>query len=130
MSTEDNKAASHCIGEAINAHDYAALKELMSPTMYEEFSQGFREALAAFPDYMGKNIDMFAEGDKVAVRWTAVGTHQGSFMGIAPTGKQVTFSGMSIDQYADGKLIEYWIEMDMLGVLQQLGVGPAPLKAS
>jgi predicted ester cyclase len=126
MSTEDNKAASQRIGEAINARDFDALKQLMSPTMYEEFSQGFREVLAAFPDYMGKNIDTIAEGDKVVQRWTAVGTHQGSFMGIAPTGKQVTFSGMSIDQYANGKLIKYWIEMDMLGVLQQLGAVSAP----
>ncbi len=130
MSTEDNKAASNRIVEAMTARDFAALKELMAPNVYEEFAKGFGEMLAAFPDYQGMNIDTIAEGDKVVQRWTASGTHHGSFMGIPPTGKQVTFNGISIDQYADGKLINSWIEMDMLGVLQQLGVVPTLGQAS
>jgi predicted ester cyclase len=125
MSTQDNKAISHRILEAMNARDFASLKALMVPTLYEEFAKGFREVLAAFPDYQGKNIDTIAEGDKVVQRWAASGTHQGPFMGLAPTGKQVTFTGISIDQYAEGKLIHLWIEMNMVAVLQQLGTLPA-----
>lgn len=98
----------------------------MSPTMYQEAERPLKELRAAFPDYHGTDIDTIAEGDKVAQRWTYYGTHQGTFMGIVPTGKQVTFNGMSIDQYADGKLVNSWVEMDMLGVLQQLGVSLPP----
>jgi steroid delta-isomerase-like uncharacterized protein len=130
MSTEEIKAISHRFVEAMNAHDFATLKELTAPHLYEEFAKGFGEMLAAFPDYQGRHIDTIAEGDKVVQRWTASGTHHGSFMGIPPTGKQVTFNGISIDQYADGKLINSWIEMDMLGVLQQLGVVPTLGQAS
>jgi predicted ester cyclase len=125
MSTQDNKAISQRIVEAMNARDFASLKALMVPTLYEEFTKGFREVLAAFPDYQGKNIDTIAEGDKVVQRWAASGTQQGPFMGIAPTGKRVTFTGISIDQYAEGKLIHLWVEMNMVGVLQQLGALPA-----
>jgi predicted ester cyclase len=125
MSTEENKAISHRILEVMNARDFATLKELMAPTVYEEFGTAFRELLAAFPDLEGKNIDTIAEGDKVVQRFAASGTHQGPFMGLAPTGKQVTLTGISIDQYADGKLINSWVEMNMVGVLQQLGVLPA-----
>ena len=129
MSTEDNKAISQRIAEAIGAGDFATLKELMAPNVYQEFEQSLRELRAAFPDYHGTNIDTIAEGDKVAQRWTYYGTHQGPFMGIAPTGKQVTFNGMSIDQYADGKMVNLWVQVDMLGVLQQLGAAP-PLDPS
>ena len=65
---------------------------------------------------------MVAEGDKDAVRWTGRGTHKGDLMGIAPTGKQLTITGISILRIASGKIIEEWGEMDMLGALQQLGI--------
>lgn len=122
MSIEENKAISNRILEAMGAGDFNTLKKLMSPTMYEDFSKSFSEIRAAFPDYHGTNIDTIAEGDKVAQRFLCYGTHQGPFMGIAPTGKQVTIRGMSFDQYADGKLINTWVEVDMVGILQQLGV--------
>ena len=70
--------------------------------------------------------DVIAEGDKVAVRFTFRGTHQGELMGIPPTGKQVTISGMDINRIAGGKIAERWAVFDMLGMLQQLGVMPAP----
>ena len=79
----------------------------------------------AIPDLRVKLEDLFAEGDKVACRWTATGTHKGEFMGVAPTNKQITLSGIHIDRIADGKVVETWNCSDMLGVMQQLGVIPA-----
>ena len=63
-------------------------------------------------------------------RWTGRGTHAGDLMGIAPTGKQVTVTGISIQRIANGKIMEEWSTYDMLGMLQQLGVAPMPGKAS
>jgi steroid delta-isomerase-like uncharacterized protein len=73
--------------------------------------------------------DQFAEGDKVATRWTARGTHSGEISGIAPTGKDVTVTGVTISRFAGGKVVEEWTTWDTLGLLVQLGVVPAPARA-
>ena len=67
---------------------------------------------------------MFAEGDKVAIRWTWRGTDKGEFelMKIAPTGKHVMMTGISILHIVSGKIEQEWIEEDMLGEMQQLGI--------
>jgi predicted ester cyclase len=61
----------------------------------------------------------------VAVRQTWHGTHTGNFQGIPPTGKQVTFTSLEVYRITGGKLAEEWVELDMLGLLQQLGVIPS-----
>ena len=78
----------------------------------------------AFPDLHFTIEDQVAEGDKVATRYTFRGTQQGELMGISPTGKQVSIGGISIYRITDGKMQQAWIEYDMLGLLQQLGVVP------
>jgi steroid delta-isomerase-like uncharacterized protein len=80
---------------------------------------------AAFPDLHQTIEEQIAEGDKVAYRWTASGTHQGELMGIAPTGNRVMFTGISIARLADGKIEEIWENYDALGMMQQLGVIPS-----
>jgi predicted ester cyclase len=80
--------------------------------------------LAAFPDLQMTHDDEIAEGDKVVVRATATGTHQGTFMGIAPTGKRVRWSIMSIHRIVGGQLAEAWGEVDRLGLLRQLAARP------
>ncbi len=80
----------------------------------------------AFPDLHLTIEDEIAEGDKVVTRVTARGTHQGSFMGIRPTGKRAVVTGIVIDRFANGKTVEAWNNLDDLGLLQQLGVIPAP----
>jgi predicted ester cyclase len=62
-------------------------------------------------------------------RITLRGTHQGEFMGIPPTGRQVTFTGIHISRVAGGKIAEEWGQFDALGMMQQLGVIPAPEQA-
>ena len=90
---------------------------------------GMRQFVAmyrmAYPDVHFTVEDQVAEGDKVATRWTAVGTQQGELMGIPATGKKVTVTGMTINRIVNGMIIESWNNFDALGQLQQLGVVPA-----
>ncbi len=68
--------------------------------------------------------DLIAEGDKVLLRWSFTGKHIGTIMGAEPTGKQITVGGMNLFQLADGKIVEFWVNADDLGELQQLGAVP------
>jgi predicted ester cyclase len=121
MSAEENKAVSNRVAAAIGKGDLDAFDELMAPDLAEEFKQNIAEIRQAFPDYAGTNVDQISEGDKVANRFVFLGTHLGEFMGVAPTGKRVEFVGNSIDQVAEGRIVESWVEVDLLGVLRQLG---------
>ncbi len=77
----------------------------------------------AFPDYHIEITHMVAEDDRVAARFWQSGTHQGDLMGIAPTGKKAAWSEIGILRIADGRVVESWYDVDMLGLMGQLGVG-------
>jgi steroid delta-isomerase-like uncharacterized protein len=81
---------------------------------------------AAFPDIQISIDDVIAEGDKVVIRWTARGTNTGPLFGMPATGKAATVTGITIERKVDGKSVEGWNNFDQLGMLQQLGVIPAP----
>jgi steroid delta-isomerase-like uncharacterized protein len=93
----------------------------------KESARGYR---AAFPDLKMTVDQAIAEGDVVAVRWTARGTHKGDLFGISPTGKQATVTGITIDRYKGGKIAESWTNWDTLGLLQQLGAVPTALQTA
>lgn len=82
--------------------------------------------MAAFPDLRITTDDILTEGDKVATRWTATGTHQGELMGIPASGRQITFPGMTVHRFADGKIVENWWAYDAMGMMQQITVPPEP----
>ena len=124
MSTQENKAISNRVARAISKGNLDALDEFMAPEFAGEFKRDVAEIRRAFPDYAGTNVDQIAEGEKVANRFVFLGTHLGEFEGVAPTGKRVEFIGHSIDRVVDGKIVESWIEVDMMGVMEQLGVVP------
>ncbi len=141
MSPEDNKALARRAYEVFNQKDLALLDELCAPEIVdhnasmtiqglEAYKQFLSMYLAASPDLYFTIEDQVAEGDKVVTRYTARGTHLGPFMGIPPTGKQVTVTGIGIIRIANGKIVEEWANGDNLGLLQQLGVFPAPGQAS
>ena len=92
-------------------------RELHGP----EENRQFKDFRAAFPDAHFTVLDCVSEGDKVAVRYRFRGTHLGNFQGMQPTGKQVGYSAILIYRVADGKIIEQWTEIDLLGFLRQLG---------
>jgi len=75
----------------------------------------------AFPDLVWTVEDMVSDGDTVAVRYTMRGTHQGPFAGVSPTGRAVVAQSMAFYRLVDGKIVEERAQLDMLGVLQQLG---------
>jgi predicted ester cyclase len=92
----------------------------------EDLKHFFAMLHSGFPGFQSTIEDLLSEGDKVVLRFTFHGTHQGEFMGIAPTGKEVTMSGIDILRIAEGKIVEMWNQEDVLGMMQQLGVIPAP----
>lgn len=137
MSIEENKALVRRGYEELNNRNLAQLYENFAIDSVfhapggremrglEHMKQLVTRLLSAFPDYYETIDDMVAEGDKVVarVRWT--GTHQGEYMGIAPTGKQVTYTAITVYRIADGKIVETWQEGNRLGLMQQLGVIPS-----
>jgi predicted ester cyclase len=143
MSTEDNKALlRRFYDEVINKKNLAAIDEFIHPQMVDHAAppgvpagiEGQRHVFSmystAFPDTHFTVEDMIAEGDKVVTRLSVSATQHGAYMGLPPTGKHVTFTGIDILRIAGGKLVEHWGEMDMLSMLQQLGVVPPPGQAS
>jgi predicted ester cyclase len=121
LSTQENKAVSNRVAEAIGRGDLDAFDELMTPELAEEFKRDLSELRRSFPDYHGTNQIQIAEGDMVANRFVFHGTHRGEFMGIAPTGRQVTFRGLTLDKVVEGKIVENIVEMDLEDILGQIG---------
>jgi steroid delta-isomerase-like uncharacterized protein len=78
----------------------------------------------AFPDLHLTVQDVIAEGETVMTRWSCHGTHKGDLNGIAPTGKQINITGVTIVRFSNGKMVEGFVNWDALGMMQQLGVVP------
>ena len=136
MSEQNKHVVRRAIEEVYNQGNLDVVEELVSrdfvahvasenmygPAGMMQFVASLREA---FPDLRMTIDDQIAEGDRVVTRWTARGTHTGSFQGIPPTGKQGTITGIDIDRFAGGKAVECWTNADYLGLMQQLGAVPA-----
>ena len=80
----------------------------------------------AFPDVHFKIEEQIAEGDTVVTRWSSGGTHKGVLMGIPATGKSASVTGVTIDRFANGKIVSTWAIFDQMGLMQQLGIIPMP----
>jgi len=141
MSAEENKAlVRRFVEEFWNQGNPAAADELMAsdaeihmPTGemvdldgLKSFAGTFRES---FPDWHSTFEELIAEGDRVAERWTGRGTHRGELWGIAPTGRRVEGPGSVFYRIADGKIVEFRGQFDMMGMMQQLGAIPTPQEA-
>jgi steroid delta-isomerase-like uncharacterized protein len=87
----------------------------------EELKHYVSSYRTAFPDIQDTVEEIVAEGDKVVVRWRSRGTHQGEFMGVAPTGREVAFTGMRLFRIAENKIVESWVNIDERGLQEQLG---------
>jgi steroid delta-isomerase-like uncharacterized protein len=146
MSVEENKALIRRYFEAIDAEcksgnaDADMLDEFVAPDVVthnpppdwasrglppnrEAGKQIFRMFAAAAPGYHVIE-DLIADGDKVVARITAYGTHEGDLLGIPRSGKQIRMTGIVIWRIADGKIEEHWAEIDVAGLMQQLGANP------
>ena len=116
IKLEQNKAIVRgYMNEVLTKGDLAAFDRYFSEDVLFNNSKGLKQALvgnqstrSAFPDFQLVIEDQIAEGDKVVTRVTFQGTHRGEFRGIAPTGKQVKYSGIAIDRIVEGKVVEMW----------------------
>ena len=83
----------------------------------------------AFHDLRLNMEDLLADGETVVARWSCRGVHKGELNGIAPTGKQVAITGVTIVHFTNGKIVEGFVNWDALGLMRQLGVVPEPVKS-
>jgi len=99
-------------------HDLRPTKAAPGPVGQGLIAKQFR---GAFPDLEWRVDLVLGDGDLVAARWTASGTHSGAWGDVAPTGRKATFSGVNIFRFADGKDVEIWNYRDDLGLMTQIG---------
>jgi predicted ester cyclase len=140
MSTEQNKAIiRRWLEEGWTNGNLAVADELIDPGFVVHGAggqavptgpEGAKQLVSAwrtgFPDGRMNIDDLFAEDDKVVIRMTWVGTHTGDFYGRAATGRPVSVTSIGIDRVANGKIVEGWGEVDMLGLYEQIGVIQRP----
>ncbi len=125
MSANENKAFIRRYLDAINGHEKpAALLDQYIADSDQALRQHIAYSESAFPRYALVPDDMLAEDDKVVVRFTLRATHQGEFVGIPATGKQITAPGIIIYRIANGKIAEHWVQVDSAAMMQQLGGQP------
>lgn len=131
MSSEENKRLIRHFFDAVNARDMQAFEIFAldavhhnpfpgTPPGREGNKQGMQILFAAFPDWQTTVEDLIAEDDKVVVRMTQRGTHQGEIFGRSATGKQVTVAGIAIFRLKDGQIAEEWLITDQQSAMQQL----------
>jgi steroid delta-isomerase-like uncharacterized protein len=127
MSVEENKAfVQRYVEEPWNKGNVDALDELCGPNFslrgqgVEPFKAVIASFRKSFPDLHFTVEEMIAEGDKVAYRWTARGTHQAEYAGIAPTGKTITTTGITIIRIVDGQVVEDRFESGGPTIKEQL----------
>ncbi len=135
MTAEQNIATLKRAIQAINDRDLSIVPQLVTPGFVRhDLAGAFREVggregvadflqllLKALPDLQIKVEDIFATEKRVALRVTLVGTHQGEFQGIAPTGRKVKVSGNHLYRFEEGKIAEAWQLYDVAGFLRQIG---------
>ena len=116
-----NKGRGDAIDEmfAAGAVAHGLGPDVCGPAEFKAFHATFRQA---FPDVRISVDEMIAEGDKVAFRLTAAGTHRGDSLGFAATGRPARFMVMGSARIVNGQIVEGWNVLDQLGMLTQLGV--------
>ena len=132
-SSEDNKAAVRACFENASTGNYEALDNILTPDYVlhpeevrgaaglAQMVEGYRSALSGLRVTIEQQ---FSEGDYVATRVTFSGTHDGDLMGIPPTGRDVSFSGITISRCENGRIAEEWELSDTMSLLGQLGALP------
>lgn len=132
-SNDENKSlVRRLYEECINTGDLDLLGELIADDFIVspgekglvEFAQSIGAVRSGFPDVQFEIDDLFAEGDRVAVRWTFHATHSGDFAGLKESNARVTQTGNVIYQIGHGKITRAWLQVDRLGLLQQIGGMP------
>ena len=136
MPKDANIAAQERFAEGVNTGNLDVFDEVVAPDVVDHdpapeqgpgpqgFKDMFRTMRDAFPDLQVTPEHMTATEDDVALAYTVTGTHRGGFLGVAPTGRNITARGVQIGRFEDGRLAERWGSSDQLAILQQLGAEP------
>ncbi|MFN8466356.1 MAG: ester cyclase [Caldilineaceae bacterium] len=133
-ATEHKVLVQAAVDDVLNGRDVSAIESLFAENFvrYDTESPDVllgRKGMSfvtdyyrkAFPDLKYTVEDVIAEGDRVVTRWTATGTQQGAFRLLAPTGNRVKWSGVTIWQVRDGKILTAWLDQNTAGLAEQLG---------
>ncbi len=139
MATDIKELSRRILDEVWNNQNLDAVDEMIAPNFMQHDSQspvavrgidGYKQFvryyLTAFPDCHFTVEDQMSEGQMVATRWTVTSTHAGNLGDIPATGRRTSATGISWSRVENGKFVESWTNWDTLGMLQQLGVMPAP----
>ena len=142
MSTEENKRLAREAILSLSSGDLGAVDQIYAPNYVhhqhhhpndprdlhgvEAMKTFATELRKAFPDFHDTIDIQLAEEELVATRVTSRGTHKGTFLGVEPTNKELSWTGITIDRISEGKIVESWTNWDMMGMMQQLGVVRAP----
>jgi steroid delta-isomerase-like uncharacterized protein len=139
MSTQQNKLiAARFYEEVFNAKKLYLLEQLVSPDFVDHnpepgqekgiagIRKSFAQFLEAFPDMRVEILQLAGDGDRVCARVNMTATHQGTFNGLAATGRRVSVTGIDWLRLKDGKVVERWGVFDMTSMMQQLGAVPGP----
>ena len=137
MGIEENKAVVRRWVEGWNTRGVEAVDELFSERFLDHQTgrdvhglDAFKERLSGLERELGRGQfheeDMLAEADKVLVRWTLAAKHLGTFLGIPPTGRDLTLPGLNIFRVEDGRIVERWTYLDVVALLPQLGATVVP----
>lgn len=134
MSASNRAIVQRVFIDGLNNHNLSVMMELDSSAVChfplvgelrgEALRQFFASLQTAFPDIQRTVEEQVCDDVHVVSRWTMTATHLGYFMGIAPTGKRLTVTGIAMHRIASGQIVEEWEEWDSLGLMQQLGVVP------
>ncbi len=125
--SEENKAMVRRMVEGINAGDIeGTVDELFAPRAARRVKRLFTEFYTAFPDWREEIVELVAEGNTVAGRFRCSDTHQGEFMGEAPTGKRMEVDEVFFFRVGDGTFVDFWALEDSLSRMRQLGLVSSP----
>ena len=140
MSEENKRLVSRIYDEAISSGFYDVIDELISPnyvshglpkslTKSMNGSQGFRQTIetirSGFPDLYMLVEEQIAEGDQVSNQGYITGTHRGEFLGVPASGQQIKVNVISIWRFENSKVLENWVQIDFMSLMQQIGAIPA-----
>jgi steroid delta-isomerase-like uncharacterized protein len=141
MMVEANKAIVERWVAALNAGDWTIFEDVLAPGLVAHtpappggmaqpgragLIRNLQSIFAALPGFHETLDDLVAEGDRVAWRWTLYGRHTAPLGPVPPTGRPVRITGIEIWRIQDGRVVELWNEVDVLGFMQQLGLLPTP----
>jgi len=138
MSEENKAIMRRGMEEIVSGGDLGLIDELVSPDFVDHnplpgvspdrdgLKRGIAMLREGFPDIETAIGGLVSEGEKVVAHYTLRGTHEGEFMGVPPTGKEVEWPAIIVFRIVDGQVTEQWLEQDNLGLLQQLGAIPSP----